>query len=107
MTDTATPDPDTAAPEPDPNAVAVTINGAPFTARKGELIIAAAERAGVYVPKFCYHPRMQPVGMCRQCMVEVDTGRGPMLQPACMFPVAPDMKVETDSPTAKRAQEGM
>jgi NADH-quinone oxidoreductase subunit G len=107
MTDTATPDSDTAAPEPDPNAVAVTINGVPFTARKGELIIAAAERAGVYVPKFCYHPRMQPVGMCRQCMVEVDTGRGPMLQPACMFPVTPDMKVETDSPTAKRAQEGM
>jgi NADH-quinone oxidoreductase subunit G len=105
MTDVATPDSES--PPADPNAVQITVNGAPFTARKGELIIAAAERAGVYVPKFCYHPRMRPVGMCRQCMVEVDTGRGPMLQPACMFPVAPDMKVTTDSPTAKRAQEGM
>ena len=45
--------------------------------------------------------------MCRQCLVEVDTGRGPALMPSCMFPVAPDMKIETESPTAKRAQEGM
>src|SRR5215208_2203024 len=105
MTDVATPESES--PPIDPNAVQITVNGAPFTARKGELIIAAAERAGAYVPKFCYHPRMRPVGMCRQCMVEVDTGRGSMLQPACMFPVAPDMKVATDSPIAKRAQEGM
>ena len=50
---------------------------------------------------------MNSVGMCRQCMVEIDTGRGPMLQPSCMITVSPDMKVDTDSPTAKRAQEGM
>jgi predicted molibdopterin-dependent oxidoreductase YjgC len=43
----------------------------------GELLIAAAERAGTYIPRFCYHPRMEPVGMCRMCIVEVDTGRGP------------------------------
>lgn len=95
------------APPVDPNAVAITVNGTPVTARKGELVIAAAERAGVYIPRFCYHPRMSSVGMCRQCMVEVDTGRGPMLQPSCMITVAPDMKVETDSPVAKRAQEGI
>ena len=74
---------------------------------KGELVIAAAERHGEYIPRFCYHPRMSSVGMCRQCMVEIDTGRGPMLQPSCMITVAPDMVVETESPTAKRAQEGM
>jgi NADH-quinone oxidoreductase subunit G len=88
-------------------AVAITVNGKPVEARKGELVIAAAERAGVYVPRFCYHPRMSSVGMCRQCMVEIDTGRGPALQPSCMITVAPDMKVETESPTALRAQEGM
>jgi NADH-quinone oxidoreductase subunit G len=100
--------PDHPAPvEPDPNAVEVTINGAAFTARKGEIVINAAERAGHYVPRFCYHPRMSAVGMCRQCMVEIDTGRGPMLQPSCMVTVAPDMKVDTDSDTAKRAQEGI
>ncbi len=96
-----------AEPEPDPDAVAITINGASFTARKGELVIAAAERAGEYIPRFCYHPRMSSVGMCRQCMVEIDTGRGPMLQPSCMIPVSDDMVVTTDSDTAKRAQEGM
>ncbi len=94
-------------PEPDPNAVAVTINGVPFTARKGELIIAAAERAGEYIPRFCYHPRMSSVGMCRQCLVEVDTGRGMAITPSCMVTVAPDMKIETASPIAKRAQEGV
>jgi NADH-quinone oxidoreductase subunit G len=105
MSDTVSAEND--APPVDPNAVAITVNGTPITAQKGELVIAAAERAGVYIPRFCYHPRMSPVGMCRQCMVEIDTGRGPMLQPSCMITVAPDMKVETDSPVAKRAQEGM
>ena len=96
-----------AVPEPDPNAVAITINQRTVVARKGELVIAAAERHGVYIPRFCYHPRMSSVGMCRQCMVEIDTGRGPMLQPSCMITVTPDMKVDTESETALRAQEGM
>ena len=93
--------------EPDPNAVPITLNGRQIVARKGETIIAAADREGEYIPRFCYHPRMTAVGMCRQCMVEVDTGRGPMLQPSCMITVSPEMKVETSTPTAKRAQEGM
>jgi NADH-quinone oxidoreductase subunit G len=92
---------------PDPNAVAITVNGRAVTARKGELVIDAAERAGAYIPRFCYHRRMTPVGMCRQCIVEIDTGRGPALQPSCMITVAPDMAVATDSPTALRVQEGI
>jgi NADH-quinone oxidoreductase subunit G len=96
-----------AEPEPDPDAVAITVNGTPVVARKGELVINAAERAGEYIPRFCYHPRMSAVGMCRQCLVEIDTGRGPMIQPSCMVTVAPDMAVLTDSDTAKRAQEGV
>jgi NADH-quinone oxidoreductase subunit G len=96
-----------AEPEPDPDAVAITVNGKPIVAHRGELVINAAERAGAYVPRFCYHPRMSAVGMCRQCMVEIDTGRGPMLQPSCMVTVAPDMVVVTDSDAATRAQEGI
>ncbi len=94
-------------PEPDPNVVPVTLNGVAIEARQGELVIAAAERHGVAVPHFCYHPRMSSVGMCRQCLVEIDTGRGMQLQPSCMITVSPGMLVETESPTAKRAQEGM
>ena len=94
-------------PEPDPNAVSITLNGREIAATKGELLIAAAERHGEYIPRFCYHPRMTSVGKCRQCLVEVDTGRGMGLQPSCMLTVSPDMVVETESETAKRAQEGM
>ncbi len=94
-------------PEPDPNVVLVTLNGREIEARKGELVIAAAERHDAYIPHFCYHPRMKSVGMCRQCLVEIDTGRGMQLQPSCMITVSPEMKIETESPTAKRAQEGM
>ena len=94
-------------PELDPNLVMITLNGRELATQKGELLIAAAERHGEYIPRFCYHPRMSSVGMCRQCIVEVDTGRGMQLQPSCMITVAPDMVVETQSPTAKRVQEGM
>ena len=46
------------------DAVNVTINGRPIEARKGELVIAAAQRHDIYIPLFCYHERMNPVGMC-------------------------------------------
>uniref|UniRef100_UPI0037523890 2Fe-2S iron-sulfur cluster-binding protein n=1 Tax=Ilumatobacter sp. TaxID=1967498 RepID=UPI0037523890 len=94
-------------PEPDPKAVHVTLNGRAITAQQGDLVIAVAEGNGAAVPHFCYHPRMSSVGMCRQCLVEVDTGRGMQLVPSCMITVSPDMKIDTESPTAKRAQEGM
>ncbi|CAB4885533.1 unannotated protein [freshwater metagenome] len=107
MTTTESNDLEVPAVVPDPNAVSVVINGKQFTARKGDLIIKAAEDAGAYIPRFCYHERMSPVGMCRMCLVEVDTGRGPALMPSCMFPVAPGMVVSTESPVAKAAQEGI
>ena len=71
--------------------VSITLNGKEIQARPGELVIDAAERNGVYIPRFCYHPRLRPVGMCRMCIVNIDTGRGPALQPSCMVSVAPDM----------------
>ena len=94
-------------PEPDPNAVSITINGRTVSARKGEMVIAAADRADEFIPRFCYHPRMNPVGMCRQCMVEVEGPRGPMMVVSCMTPVAEGQVVRTDTPQVKRAQEGM
>ncbi len=97
----------TDAPPVDPNAVAIQINGKDVVARKGDLIIKAAENADVYIPRFCYHDRMSSVGMCRMCVCEVDTGRGPALTPTCMVTVAPGMKVFTESETTKRVQEGI
>ncbi len=87
--------------------VKITIDGTEVEARDGELVIAAAERAGTYIPRFCWHPRMSPVGMCRMCIVEIDTGRGPALQPSCMIPVSEGMTVTTDSEVTKKAQDGV
>ena len=94
-------------PPVDPNAVSITINGRTVAARKGEFIIVAADRVDEYIPRFCYHPRMSSVGMCRQCMVEVEGPRGPMMVVSCMTPVADGQVVRTDTPQVKRAQEGM
>jgi NADH-quinone oxidoreductase subunit G len=104
---TTEPGTDAVAPPPDPDAVNLTINGRPVVARKGELVIAAAQRVGDYIPRFCYHERMASVGMCRMCLVDVDTGRGPALQPACMISVAPGMVVNSKSQAALKAQEGI
>jgi len=88
-------------------SVKITIDGREVEAAEGELVIAAAERTGTYIPRFCWHPRMNRVGMCRMCLVEIDTGRGPALQPSCMVAAADGMTVVTDSPATKKAQEGV
>ncbi|MEI6199412.1 MAG: NADH-quinone oxidoreductase subunit NuoG [Actinomycetota bacterium] len=106
MTTIDTTDADNMPPQ-DPNAVSITINGRTVAARKGDLIIAAADSVDEYIPRFCYHPRMSSVGMCRQCMVEVEGPRGPMMVVSCMTPVADGQVVRTDTPQVKRAQEGM
>jgi NADH-quinone oxidoreductase subunit G len=103
MADT-TLDPAEAAPV---EGVPVTINGVEVQARLGELVIEAAERTGTYIPRFCYHPRLEPVGMCRMCIVEIDTGRGPALQPSCMIECSPAMVVDTRSEVTAKAQDGV
>jgi len=87
--------------------VEITIDGRAVTAGAGEFLIAAAERAGVFIPRFCYHPRMKPVGMCRMCLVEVSGPRGATLQPACYVAVADGMDVVTTSEKVKKAQDGV
>ena len=91
----------------DPNVVNITINDKPVVARKGELIIAAADRTDDFIPRFCYHPRMSSVGMCRQCLVEVETPRGPMIVVSCMTPVVEGQIVRTTTDSVKKAQEGV
>jgi NADH-quinone oxidoreductase subunit G len=90
-----------------PETIRITVDGKAVEAKPGEMIIAAAERAGIYIPRFCWHPRMKPVGMCRMCLVEVKGPRGFALQPSCYVPVAPDQEVVTHSPKVKKAQDGV
>ena len=73
---------------------------------KGTLVIRAAELIGIQVPRFCDHPLLDPVGACRQCIVEVEGQRKPLT--ACTTTVTEGMVVKTQltSPVAKKAQEG-
>jgi len=90
-----------------PEEVSFVLDGRPTSAKPGEMLIAAAERAGTYIPRFCYHPRMEPVGMCRMCLVEVDGPRGATLQPSCFIAVTEGMSVDTVSEKVKKAQDGV
>ncbi|HJP76614.1 MAG TPA: NADH-quinone oxidoreductase subunit G [Pseudonocardiaceae bacterium] len=91
--------------------VRCTIDGVEVIAPKGELIIRAAERIGVEVPRFCDHPLLDPAAACRQCLVEVEMNGRPMPkpQPSCAVTVADGMVVKTQrtSPVADKAQQGV
>ncbi|MGH8924220.1 MAG: NADH-quinone oxidoreductase subunit NuoG [Acidimicrobiia bacterium] len=87
--------------------VKVTVDGNEFEAPKGQMLIKAAEDHGIYIPRFCWHSRMRPVGMCRMCLVEMETPKGRVLITACTNPVADGMVIDTKSDVAKKAQEGV
>jgi NADH-quinone oxidoreductase subunit G len=86
--------------------VRLTIDGEEITVPKGTLIIRAAEQLGTIIPRFCDHPLLDPVGACRQCVVEIEGQRKPMM--SCTTPVGDGMEVKTHltSDMAKKAQEG-
>lgn len=92
---------------PPTETVTLTVDGRQIVADKGELMISALERAGVYIPRFCYHPRMKPVGMCRMCLVQVKGPRGFSLMPACFNPVADGQEIVTTSSEVRKAQDGV
>lgn len=87
--------------------VKITVDGKEMQVPKGEMLIKAAQDNGNYIPRFCWHPRMKPVGMCRMCLVEIETPRGRALITACTNPVAEGMVVDTKSDVVKKAQEGV
>jgi NADH-quinone oxidoreductase subunit G len=93
--------------------ISLTIDGTPVTVPDGTLVVDAAKKIGIDIPVFCYHPKMEPVGMCRMCLVDI--GRpaidrntrqpllnedgtpqiqfGPKLDTACTTPVSEGMVV--------------
>jgi NADH-quinone oxidoreductase subunit G len=93
----------TASPPADPNVVNVEVNGIALKARKGQMIIEVTDRAEVYVPRFCYHPKLSIAANCRMCLVEVEKAPKPL--PACATPVAEGMKIFTRSKRAISAQK--
>ena len=92
------------APKAEPGAkVGITIDGRELQVDAGQFLIAAAEDAGVFIPRFCYHPRIKPVGMCRMCLVEVSGPRGSRCSRRVTCAVADGMVVDT---TSDRREEG-
>ncbi len=75
----------------------------PLKARKGQMIIEVTDQAEIYVPRFCYHPKLSIAANCRMCLVEVEKAPKPM--PACATPVAEGMKIFTRSKRAISAQK--
>ncbi len=87
--------------------VTITIDGVEMQGPAGEVLIKVAQDNGNFIPRFCWHPRMKSVGMCRMCLVEVQGPRGPMLLPSCTTRVNDGMEVDTQSAVVKKAQEGV
>lgn len=77
----------------------LTIDGRQIDAPDGSTVIQAAERLGIFIPRYCYHPGLSIAGNCRICLVEVQ--QSPKLQIACNTPVAEGMVVNTSSAKAE------
>ncbi|MFF9715217.1 NADH-quinone oxidoreductase subunit G [Streptomyces sp. NPDC014603] len=92
---------------PPEDLVTLTIDGVEISVPKGTLVIRAAEQLGIEIPRFCDHPLLDPVGACRQCIVEVEGQRKPMA--SCTITCTDGMVVKTQltSPVAEKAQHGV
>jgi len=86
-------------------SVNIEINGETVKARRGDMLIEAADDAGISIPRFCYHKKLSIAASCRMCLVEVDKVPKPL--PACATPVTEGMKVFTTSHKAIEAQQGV
>ena len=80
----------------------LTINGQAVIADRGDSVLQAARKAGIYIPTLCEHPDLRPEGLCRVCLVQIEGS--PALQPACVFPASEGMVVNTDTHTVREAR---
>ena len=91
--------------------ITCVIDGFEVTVPKGTLVIRAAEKLGIQIPRFCDHPLLAPAGACRQCLVDIEiNGRAfPKPQASCTIPVETGMIVKTQltSEVADKAQKGI
>ena len=85
------------------NTIKIEIDGREVEARPGQMLIEVTDRIGNYVPRFCYHNKLNVAANCRMCLVEVEKAPKPL--PACATPVMDGMKVHTRSELALDAQK--
>ncbi|MFN3310994.1 MAG: NADH-quinone oxidoreductase subunit NuoG, partial [Thermomonas sp.] len=92
-----------------PDHVTVFIDGVEMAAPKGSMIIQAADKAGIPIPRFCYHEKLPIAANCRMCLVDTEIGGrpAPKPSPACATPVMDGMKVFTRNEKALKAQRNV
>jgi NADH-quinone oxidoreductase subunit G len=97
------------APAASPDFVNIEIDGKKLQVPKNSMIIQAADKAGIPIPRFCYHEKLTIAANCRMCMVETEMGGKPVPkpQPACATPVMEGMKIFTQSQRALSAQRNV
>ena len=85
--------------------VEIELDGQKVEVVEGSMVMHAAEKAGTYIPHFCYHKKLSIAANCRMCLVEVEKAPKPM--PACATPVTQGMIVRTKSDKAIAAQKSV
>ena len=83
----------------------LTIDGKQVTVKDGTSVINAAEEAGIYIPRYCYHPGLTIAGSCRMCLVEIEGM--PKLEISCHTMAREGMVVRTDTEQVKQARRAM
>ncbi|MGZ5618660.1 MAG: 2Fe-2S iron-sulfur cluster-binding protein, partial [Usitatibacter sp.] len=91
--------------KPMDKAITLEIDGKAVSVPSGSTVMDAATKLGVYVPHFCYHKKLSIAANCRMCLVQIEKAPKPL--PACATPATEGMKVQTHSPQAHEAQEGV
>ena len=87
------------------STVEIELDGKKVQVPQGSMVMHAAEKAGVYIPHFCYHKKLSIAANCRMCLVDVE--KAPKAMPACATPVTQDMVVRTKSDKAIKAQQSV
>jgi NADH-quinone oxidoreductase subunit G len=93
--------------QPVTDTVTVTIDGYEISVPKGTLVIRAAETIGVAIPRFCDHPLLDPIGACRQCLVDIEGQRKPLASCTTVCTDGMVVKTQYTSPVADKAQQGV
>ena len=92
-------------PNVPPDHVTIEIDGKSLVVPKGSMIIQAADKAGISIPRFCYHEKLPIAANCRMCLVDVE--KSPKPSPACATPVMDGMKIQTRNEKALKYQRSV
>ncbi len=85
--------------------ITIEVDGKTLEAQRGQMLIEVTDANDIYIPRFCYHPKLSVAANCRMCLVEVEKAPKPL--PACATPVNEGMVVKTQSASALESQKGV